>query len=70
MTKKIQQQPAQPTLDDQLMAWLAERNAGVVHLAISAKGGALPVEHFMTADGLRIPAGWTLTVTVVEAKPK
>ena len=56
------------TLDEQLMDWLKQQNANLVYLAIGPKGGAVPVDNFLTADGVRIPAGWTLTVTVVEVK--
>ena len=64
----MSEETKQLSLDEQLMDWLKEHSANLVYLAVGPKGGAVPVDNFLTAEGVRIPAGWTLTVTVVEAK--
>lgn len=56
------------SLDEQLQAWLKERNATLIILAVGAKGGAVTVDNFISANGLQVPVGWGLSITAVEAK--
>ena len=60
----------QLSLDEQLAAWLKERNAGMVFIAKAPKSGGVTVDNFLYESGFHIPVGWQLDVTVVEVKPK
>ena len=59
---------ATKTLDEQLQAWLADHNATLVFIAIGPSKGSVTIDNFITADGLKLPAGWGLGVTAVEVK--
>jgi hypothetical protein len=57
------------SLDEQLAAWLKERNAGMFITAKGPNSGTpVPISDFLRKKEFRIPADWTLTVTVVEVK--
>lgn len=59
----------QPSLDEQLAAWLKERNAGMVFIAKGPNSGTpVPISDFIRNDGLHVPAGWPLDITVVEKR--
>jgi len=59
---------ATKTLDEQLQAWLTEHGANLVFIAIGPRGGSIIIDNFVTADGLKLPVGWALGATVLEAK--
>lgn len=59
---------ATKTLDEQIQAWLADHNATLVFIGIGPAKGVVPIDNFITADGLNLPAGWGLGVTAVEVK--
>ena len=66
----IPTRPAAPakTLDEQLQAWLGEHGATLVFIAIGPAKGVVPIDNFVTADGLKLPAGWSLGITAAEVK--
>lgn len=59
----------QPSLDEQLAAWLKENGAGMVITVRGPNSGTpVPISDFLRKKEFRIPADWTLNVMVVEVK--
>ena len=57
------------TLDEQLAAWLKENGAVMVFIAKGPSSGTpVPISDFIRNDGLHVPAGWPLDITVVEKR--
>ena len=56
------------TLDEQLQAWLDDHNATLVIIGIGPAKGVVPIDNFVTADGIKLPARWSIGATAVEVK--
>lgn len=70
MSEEVETQPIEPTpkpakpqlsLDEQFVAWLKRNNAQPILTVVAPRGGEVSIENY-------IPAGWTPTVRIVEAK--
>lgn len=56
------------TLDEQLTDWLKDHSAAIVFIAVGPAGAKITLDNFLTSDGLKLPAGWTLNLSIVETK--
>ena len=67
-TKPAATPAAEVTLDQLLLAFLAQQKARIVFLAVGPKGGMVPLDNFISDAGINVPAGWNITLTVVKAE--
>lgn len=67
-TKPAATPAAEVTLDQLLLAFLAQQKARIVFLAVGPKGGMVPLDNFISDVGIHTPPNWTLTITVVKAE--